>query len=745
MKKDTDHIHAVPKESPPGPLPVLLRQVKDDSLATIMGHLENLFGSCDDLFFDLSSRAVSNSEQNLYFESMREVRLRKNGVTSGFKRLFESGFNQLANNTTRIPNPQVAKIQHNTLSLVQNDALEQDVAISSMANKARTNCQESLYHLNARLDFLSPSITVTKQNNPMDPQQICNYFAEACNILDINIKARIILFKQFDRLIVNKLAIIYSAANNTLIEAGVLPQVQFRGKTNPSPSAPQTENNSLRSAGQMQQAIEMEFAELSVLLANIRQQSPENLAGLAPNYTQYSANPGPALAGHELLQLLSSIQQNSTPSFDEELQLGNSLRQIISSLLSNHGKEPERALNQPEDDTINLVAMFFDFVLDDKNLPVPVQALISRLQIPVLRIALKDKTFFSNSSHPARTLINTIAEASIGWDDTTQPQKDHLYALITKITQDINEQYIDSNVTFTLKLDELHEFIMQTKHKSNLIEKRTGQAAEGQAKTKLAKTAAQNTMYAKLEAVSLPETISQFLTEHWLNLLLMTHLKHGEDSPEWVDATQLIDDLAWASQQHKDPKSQARYTKIKPNLLSRIATGMNQIANSPEAANSVITQIDKDLDLLQTNGDNAVLFRPLSVEQAKELGHTPGGGSKSWKNMTGVERQQARYKQLTYDYIRKVEQLPLHTWVSYTNPSSGETIRCKLASKIESSDTYIFVNRYGFKALERSRKDFACDMQANRVTVLDSGQLFDRAMGSILGRLNKTIKPQAAH
>ena len=108
--------------------------------------------------------------------------------------------------------------------------------------------------------------------------------------------------------------------------------------------------------------------------------------------------------------------------------------------------------------------------------------------------------------------------------------------------------------------------------------------------------------------------------------------------------------------------------------------------------------------------------------------------------MTGVERQQARYKQLTYDFIRKAEELPLQTWLSYVDNKTGKITRCKLASRIEQTDTYVFVNRFGFRALEKQRKDFAVDLQAGRAAILDSGQLFDRALSNVLARLNSTSK-----
>ena len=745
MKKESDLIKAVPNDGRQRNLPVLLRQTKDSTISILLAHLENLFSACDDLFFDLSSRSVSNTEQNLYFESMREIRLQKEGVIAAFRAEIEGGFHDLLANVTPKKKSTDNDGQNSSLSLVKNDVLEQDVAVTSMVNKARINCQESLYHLNLRLDYLLPGITVTEKNNPLDPHQICNYFADACQCLDLNIKARIIVLKQFDRLVVSTLTTVYTAANAVLIEAGILPDTReyakskSGGKIQAPPPAPDKVVSDVLSP-QIQQNVEVEFAELGRLFASIRQYSPDVLARVIPNYTPYASNPGPVLQNQELLQRLNANQHMPTPQLsDAELKL-NGIRNIIDDILSSHGQEPERALHQPDDDVINLVAMFFDFVLDDKNLPLPVQALISRLQIPVLKIALHDKAFFSDGSHPTRKLINAIANASIGWDDSSQLEKDRLYDVITKITHDINEQYEDDDNVFTAKYNELQLFIEQTERRSSVVEKRTEQLAEGQAKTNQAKRMAQRAMFDKLKSTSLPEVISQFLTEHWLSYLVMTHLKHGDESPEWIDATQLIDDLSWASQKQTDAKSLERLEKIRPALLTRIGASLETISATPEEATDTLATIEQTLRLLHGASTDTPEIRPLTAEQAKNLGHTPGSGSKSWKDMTGVERQQARYKQLTYDFIRKAEELPLQTWLSYVDNKTGKITRCKLASRIEQTDTYVFVNRFGFRALEKQRKDFAVDLQAGRAAILDSGQLFDRALSNVLSRLNSTSK-----
>ena len=77
------------------------------------------------------------------------------------------------------------------------------------------------------------------------------------------------------------------------------------------------------------QNVEFDFAEVSNLLSSLRQQSPEVLQTLIPNYTAYSSNPGPAVSNADLLQLLTAIQHSIAPpkfNHNEELQLAESLR-----------------------------------------------------------------------------------------------------------------------------------------------------------------------------------------------------------------------------------------------------------------------------------------------------------------------------------------------------------------------------------------------------------------------------------
>ena len=545
---------------------------------------------------------------------------------------------------------------------------------------------------------------------------------------------KIIIFKQFDRLVASKLIKVYTSANELLINAGILPKITHsinkQADGGGSDAVASTAADAvLQAATQAASQLQFDFAELTNLLANMRRLGLTRL----PNYNAYSANPGPIMASGELLSLLTAQQHPLAPADSAGEIEPIDLRQLVQTLLAASNPSTPHALQQPDEDVINLVAMFFDFVLDDRNLPVAIQALISRLQIPILKVALKDKSFFNQAGHPARKLINVIADASIGWDEAEQIKKDKLYNKIFDIIQTINEQYADNEQIFAEKLAELQTFIQQEQHRTSLVERRTSQSIEGQAKTQQAKSVVQQLLFAKLEKLRLPTTITAFLVDQWQQLLVLVHLKNGEDSPEWIESMQVVDDLIWAAQKHDDQRSLQRLGKIKPELLQRIALGLTKISTTAEASQSAVRAIGETLDQLQSEAP--INFEAISVEQAISLGHTPGAGSKTWQEMTALERQQARYKALTYEFIKKADALPIGTWISYEDSRRGKILRCKLSTKIEVSDTFVFVNRFGFKVMEKSRKDFAYDLQQRRAAPLENGLLFDRAMENIVGNL----------
>lgn len=724
-------------------LPEVLRQVRDASCTSLINHCSKMLTSCDDVYFDLAEKARNNSEQNMYFEAMREVRLKKDSVLARFHKGLRANFDDLA---------LIAKPQHSsvaaasTMNLLQSDELEANVAIDSMATRSRLDCQEQLYNIIRRLDFLLSHQTINDQNNPLDPKSIGHAFKHACEIIEAPIGARIVLFKHFERVVGREFHTIIGTANQQLINAGVLPKVGHAVRKNRNtPSSPQSskvqaarvaEHNGPSNAALSHQ-FSKQFQELSDLLTGVRELA---LAGNLGFPLFLSNGSGPALNGDELSDMLTELQSQQRDTRDGESLLTPQLdlRSLLTSGLAQRGERGEKTrIERTDEDVINLIAMFFDFVLDDKQLPIQIQALISRLQIPILKVALGDRKFFSASSHPARKLINEIVSIGVGVDDSDTRSASGLFDKIASVVGDIHDNYSEGDAVFQSGVDALQTWRKAEEKRIARVEKRTSEAAAAEAKTRHTKAMIEAMILEKLEVVKAPTLVQDFAIDHWQQVLFLARLKHGEESQEWIDAQQTLDDIIWSSLKHDDQKSMARLQRILPDLQTKTRALLNTAAASSEDAEATLDELFKLQTALLEDGDKHSISRSELAEDQRVALKKTERIEKPWKEMTAVERQQVQYQALTYDYIKKVEDLPLGTWILFSRTPSTQAIRCKLASRIESSDSYVFVNRMGFKILEKKRKEFAYNLQESRASIVQHELFFDRVMNRVTSRLHK--------
>ena len=256
----------------------------------------------------------------------------------------------------------------------------------------------------------------------------------------------------------------------------------------------------------------------------------------------------------------------------------------------------------------------------------------------------------------------------------------------------------------------------------------------GKSRIRQARSATQAVIYEKLKDVEMPEIVRSFLTTHWLQVMVITFLKNGSDSSEWVSNEQTISDLIWITKQHDDPRSKQRRDRLLPELMDRIEMGLEAAIDNPDLRSSKVNALEDALKALYAEEAPEATFAPLSEEQKEALGKGEDA-PKSWQEMTAVERQKARYDELSSLYFEQAKDMPPGTWFDYFNEDSSKQLRCKLTSKID-ADTYIFVNRFGLKALEKTRKQFAYDLQFNRAKPVDTSPLFDRIMRRVVSNIS---------
>jgi len=723
--------------SPVARLPVVLLQVRDKAAQQLKESLQTLFDNADDTLFEMADRAHNNTEQNIFFEAMRDLRLKRKSIERNFLDKFFESFLRLGQ--YQIAEPILAEpVSFDKLALVHNDDLERTVAVDGMVTKVLSRDGVALSQVTTRLNELIPQ-PLTDESNPLGPLRLCECFLQAGHNLGVEIKVKLIILKLFEKYALTNADQLYEEANQLLIAAGVLPELKVlpsRRSTDRSTSAARSSEAQRAETAELTQAtvsldksVQEVFGALQELLVHVR----GNLT--TRKDTNGEARP---ISSPDLLRLLSHLQQYvPTSDTTDDFDLRTQLEQLINRVSVKSGKF--RVVGVMDEDVINLIAMLFEFILDDRNLPSSLRALIGRLQIPMLKIAVIDKSFFSRGSHPARRLLNEIASAALGWGGRDDSQRDSLYSRIDQIVQRLLHDFVDDPQIFTELLVDFLAFTGDERRRSELLEQRTRDAEEGRALAEMARQRVQQALNERLLGKTLPEVVVRLLQEAWSKVLLLTCLKHGYESAEWQAGLMAMDDLIWSVEPHNEPEARQRLLDLVPGLLKSLRDGLSSAAFDPFATSDFFSQ----LEALHVQA-----FHHVTRASDESTDTTPPEVPDGLPMMAVVEEivliapgEQMLSEpalQLPPDDpgLLQVDTLRLGCWIEIQEDEDHK-LRCKLAAIVQPSGRYVFVNRTGMKVLEKTRMGLAVEFRRGSIRVLDDALLFDRALDSVLGNLRK--------
>lgn len=734
--------------SPVGKLPVALIPVRDKAAQQLKQALQALFDNADDTLFEMADRATSNAEQNTFFEAMRDLRLKRKNIERGFlHKLFESFASLTQYEIGKAP--QLDAMSFDSLSLVQNDELEERVAVDSMVAKVMSRDALALGHLTTRLNSLVPR-KLDDKSNPLGPEALCHAFIESCSDLGVDIKVKLIILKLFEKYVLSGLGELYDEANQALISAGVLPELKSLPQARRrAPNQPAASRAAQAAAGEGHAEggeVQEVFQVLQDLLAQVR--------GVAVPRRELPADALP-ITSRDLTRLLSHLQQRMPVEAMSELDVRDQLEALLGRVSAKSGKV--RVVGEVDEDVINLVSMLFEFILDDRNLPDSLKALIGRLQIPMLKVAVLDKTFFGRGSHPARRLLNEIASAALGWADQGDVQRDSLYQKIEQIVQRLLNDFVDDPAIFSELLADFLAFIGDERRRSELLEQRTRDAEEGSAKAELARRQVEQALNERLLGKTLPEVVVRLLKEAWSKVLMLTCLKHGVESAEWQAALATMDDLIWSVEPHDEPEARQRLLELVPGLLKSLREGLASAAFDPFSTGEFFSQ----LEALHVQGLQR-FKRPLPEAESAAEGVAVEPQDRPLLDLAAVDEEAPAEPPMVAvleeivlaapeetrtlepeeilpeddESLQQVDNLRVGSWVEFQEDEEHK-LRCKLAAVIKATGKYVFVNRTGMKVLEKTRMGLAVEFRRGTIRLLDDALLFDRALESVIGNLRR--------
>lgn len=487
------------------------------------------------------------------------------------------------------------------LDLVGEDDLNETLKVNDMATKLRRYCDEELVALDQRVGVLLGDANLGAEDNPFSPQAICDAYKQTCRGIEPSVAVRMILLRLFDDHVIDDIRSVYKAVNALLVKNSILPTIRF--------GAPRTQKDKLAVAGGQadEEAAdtpalsagksiggEQDFFALmqNLLASNQRGGMPATFGGggmgpamAMPGIPLLPGTPGMAsadggqvvvLQGADLMNLLTRIQQGGVNAVagDGAPEAGaveasgttNVLRELKTTSVG-------AGMNQMDTMTLDIVAMLFDQLFDDPQIPIAVKGLIGRMQISILKVAIADKEFFSTKTHPARRMLDTLGEISLRLPSTfsiTHP----LFGRMGTIIQDLLHGFQDNIEIFDDVRERLQSLVQEEDQRVAQETRPVEEKIEQRETLAVSKTIAQTEVKARIQDRDILRPVREFLVLEWVKVLMMVHIKRGPDSELWKNTLSTMDQLIWSVRLNHTSDDRRELARMVPGLLARMAAGL---------------------------------------------------------------------------------------------------------------------------------------------------------------------------
>ena len=231
---------------------------------------------------------------------------------------------------------------------------------------------------------------------------------------------------------------------------------------------------------------------------------------------------------------------------------------------------------------IDVVGSLFDQILSDSRVPPQMARQIARLQLPVLRVALVDASFFSSRRHPVRRFVNRIASLACAFEDFDAGPGKQFLERVRELVQEIVEGDFDQVDLYSAKLGSLEAFIAS----QTQVEAKTNGAAsllEGKESELRIQQRYMLQLQQALTPVPMHAYLRDFLSQVWSQALVLTARSPGADVTRARRLRQVGVELVMSVQPKGSLPMRKRFLMQLPGLMKDLNEGLKLIG-WPDAA-----------------------------------------------------------------------------------------------------------------------------------------------------------------
>jgi hypothetical protein len=767
---------AAPRNLVSAGLPRRVRRILERTLGLFAGELEPslvaAIAEFEEELFRMAERygVFGGGGQMDHMQTLRVVRLNRHDFVPRFMQLLEGGLSglrsvQTASTSTLSAATASARVSFQNLSLVDQGVMDEGAVLHEIASRQESRANLVLHLLGQRFGVLAAAPAFDSERLPIGPQALCRAMRHASETLQLPPEARLLFYRIFDRKVMGGYTGLCEKLDILLVEEGVLPSLSYvpmRSKSAAVGSAAEHEDDEPQLAPwlkdkdkDMQEALrtsspltpgaavsdeaahggrfdphrpftnwmgqpvahaeqideQAAYQDLQKLLANHRKVAQRSLP---PGHV-----PGLPLATKDVLSALGRLNlEDALPGSATAVDLADIKRSMLAQARQQTGRPME--LSQTDNDTFELIDLLYKNLQTEIREDAPATALIKRLQLTLLRVALQDRSFFVRPNHPARQLLSTVSETAAKWlaEDDFDPQ---LLAPLQQAVTDAVKNYDGDVAVFEKSNKELQTHVAQHVKRAETMERRHIEAARGKEKLEVAKQRAAQVLDEILGEQKLPKFTRALLKQSWADVLTLTYLRQGEGSEEWrrqLDATRKIVEACT----HSDPSAED------PALKEQIESSLKLVGYHDDEADVIARRLSSGQRLDDDEAESRTELT-MKLKARVRLGEEAAAKAKKDDLPARSPEEEECYEQLRL--------LPFGTWIEFVTNQQGDVVRRRMSWFSPVTGTALFVNQRGQRVGEHSLDSLARMMAKDQVRIVTAQRagLVDRAWHAALNAL----------
>ncbi len=557
-----------------------------------------------------------------------------------------------------------------TLSLVADDEVREEIAIGNAAKRLRDQLGEELFTLTQRLASILEVESLPDDRNPAFPRVLARGLYDALGGFESDASTRLAAFAAFGPAMLEVIRDVYQGANRMLAARGVLPDfkrsygmpTQAAARVSPAAAAPPGAvsagpggvqppagaGGGGTGAGSRASPLERLFATAGAREARAAAAAAAPAPTAAPDMVTIQVRP-------ELLSALRALEARLPALSAEEA------REATAAPASAEIHRAKRAMAgtlTPSDAIVtDVVAALFDRLFADRRLADAAKAQVARLQLPVLKAILRDHTFFVDPAHPIRQLIDTVAELgasdpAVLVDDCTPEE------WIAASVQNIVDGPDDDPEGFVRECERLAG-ALERHHEASLADDPEVQALRDREKGLAAFREASLAIAHRADAANASDSVASFLYECWRDVMVRDYHVAGDASEEWTQDVELLDDMLWVLVPRASSEERSRLAAMLPTLIFRMKIAFLRTEIDPAQSAERIERLRGLLD--------EVVRTPLAAVRSAERRARTAAAPPAADDYTATLHTSSASE----------EGLARGSWFEFREPD-GATRRCRL-------------------------------------------------------------------